>query len=166
MLNTEMTKTKKLTISALVIALYVVVMMLTQSFAFGQYQIRIATALYSLSAFFPFLILPMGIANFISNTIMGGLGPLDMMGGTIVGILTSGTIYLIKRNNLPNFFIALAIILIPGLCVPIWLSVILNIPYVVLASSLVIGQIVPGIFGAVLVTALEPKLVSKTVAGK
>lgn len=47
------TATEKLTISALVIALYAAVMLSTQSFAFGQYQIRIATALYSLSALFP-----------------------------------------------------------------------------------------------------------------
>ena len=49
---------QKLVFSALCIALYIVVMMCTQSFAFGQYQIRIATALYGLSAIFPFLILP------------------------------------------------------------------------------------------------------------
>ena len=67
MFNKEFTKTRKLTISALCIALYVVVMMCTQSFAFGQYQIRIATALYALSAIFPFLVLPFGLANFLSN---------------------------------------------------------------------------------------------------
>ena len=44
---------QKLVFSALCIALYIVVMMCTQSFAFGQYQIRIATALYGLSAIFP-----------------------------------------------------------------------------------------------------------------
>lgn len=50
---------QKLVFSALCIALYIVVMICTQTFAFGQYQIRIATALYSLSAIFPFLILPL-----------------------------------------------------------------------------------------------------------
>ena len=43
---------QKLVFSALCIALYIVVMMCTQTFAFGQYQIRIATALYGLSALF------------------------------------------------------------------------------------------------------------------
>ena len=41
-----------------------------------------------MSALFPFLIIPLGIANCLSNTIMGGLGPLDMLGGGCVGILT------------------------------------------------------------------------------
>jgi hypothetical protein len=63
---------QKLVFSALCIALYIVVMMCTQSFAFGQYQIRIATALYGLSAIFPFLVLPFGLANVVSNTVMRG----------------------------------------------------------------------------------------------
>ena len=73
------TQTQKLTIAGICIALYIAVMMCTQTFAFGQYQVRIATAMYGLSAIFPFLIVPFGIANVISNTIMGGLGPLDMI---------------------------------------------------------------------------------------
>ena len=88
----NLTKTQKLTISALCMALYLVVMMCTQSFAFGQYQVRIATALYGLSAIFPFLIIPFGLVNVLANTLMGGLGPLDMLGGGLVGIMTSLTI--------------------------------------------------------------------------
>jgi len=157
MFNLPLSKTRKLTISALCIALYVVIMIYTQSFAFGQYQIRIATALYGLSAIFPFLSVPLGLANLISNSFMGGLGPLDMIGGTLVGFTTCSAIALAKKHNLPNVVIALLIILIPGLAVPIWLSVLLNIPYLVLAPSLLVGQIVPGIVGGVMVTALEKR---------
>ena len=89
---------QKLVFSALCIALYIVVMICTQSFAFGQYQIRIATALYGLSAIFPFLILPFGLANVVSNTVMGGLGLPDIIGGFIVGIVTTGIIVLAKRT--------------------------------------------------------------------
>jgi hypothetical protein len=38
-------------------------MLCTQSFAFGQYQIRIATAVYALNWTFPFLVAPLGLAN-------------------------------------------------------------------------------------------------------
>lgn len=48
------TQTQKLTIAGICIALYIAVMMCTQTFAFGQYQVRIATAMYGLSAIFPF----------------------------------------------------------------------------------------------------------------
>ena len=82
---------RKLTISAAVLAVYVIVMLLTQSLAFGQYQVRVATSLYALAAIHPFLIVPLGFANLLSNTIMGGLGPIDMVGGLVVGLLTAAS---------------------------------------------------------------------------
>lgn len=150
--------TKKIAISGVIIALYILLMYFTQGFAFGQYQIRIATSIYALSAIYPFLIIPMGVSNLLSNTLMGSLGPLDMIGGFVVGIITSTTIYLIKKFNLNDWFIALPIILGPGLIVPIWLSMILNIPYSVLAVSVTIGQIIPGIVGVILVKQLRNKI--------
>ena len=146
---------RKLTISAIAIALYIIIMYTTQGFAFGQYQVRIATSLYSLSYIFPFLILPLGLSNLLSNTLMGGLGLLDMVGGFSVGIITSGLVYLIRRYKISEWTIALPIILIPGLLVPVWLSYLLKIPYSILAVSLCIGQIIPGIIGVLLVKHLK-----------
>ncbi len=154
----QYTETQKLTIAGICIALYIVVMLCTQSFAFGQYQVRIATAMYGLSAVFPFLIVPFGIANVISNAVMGGLGPLDMIGGGIVGIVTTSVIVLAKRYGCGNWCIMLAITLIPGLGVPVWLSVLLDLPYWLLASSVLVGQAVCGIAGMGLVSALEKTL--------
>ena len=54
-----MISTRKLTISAMVVALYIVLIYLTQGISFGAYQIRIATSLYALAYAFPFLIVPM-----------------------------------------------------------------------------------------------------------
>jgi uncharacterized membrane protein len=150
-----MKKTKILCISAILIALYVAVMYITQSFAFGAYQVRIATSLYSLSYLFPFLILPLGFSNFLSNLILGGLGPLDMAGGFAAGIVTAGSIYLIRRFRLSDLLVIPAIILGPGLLVPVWLSYILNIPYLALAVSICIGQIIPGVLGYLLIKILE-----------
>lgn len=142
---TKMSKVRKLTYSGIVIALYVAVMFLTQGFAFGQYQIRIATGLYALAAIHPFLIIPLGIANLLSNTLMGGLGPLDMFGGLVAGILTSLGCYYLKKINI--ILVAVPIIFIPSLLVPVWLSYILHLPYSVLVVSIGIGQIIPGILG-------------------
>lgn len=149
---------KKLTISAIVMAMYIIIMFYTQGFAFGAYQIRIATALYSLSYIYPFLILPLGIANLLSNTLMGGLGIFDIFGGIAVGIITSGIVYLIRRFKLNKWFIVLPIILGPGLIVPAWLSFILKVPYHILALSICIGQIVPAILGVILIIQLEKVL--------
>lgn len=159
----EQFSTQKIAIAGLCIALYIVVMVCTQSFAFGQYQIRIATALYSLSAVFPFLILPFGIANVVSNTVMGGLGILDIVGGFIVGVVTTSIIAYGKSKGCGNWIIWLAITLVPGLGVPMWLSVLLDLPYWLLASSILVGQCISGFAGMMLVTALERIGVGKII---
>lgn len=152
------TSLQKLTLSGLIVAMYIVVMYMTQSFAFGQYQIRLATSLYALSAIFPFLIVPMGLSNLLSNLLMGGLGLPDIIGGTIVGITTSSLVYLVRRYRWNDWLIALPIILCPGLLVPIWLSYLIHVPYSILAMSITIGQIIPGIVGVLLVKQLNTKL--------
>ena len=63
----NMNKVQKLTFSAMVIALYVVILSFTQSFSFGAYQIRIATSLYALSYLFPFLVIPLWSRKFHSK---------------------------------------------------------------------------------------------------
>lgn len=150
--------TKKIALSGLVIAIYTVIMYFTQGFSFGQYQIRIATSLYSLSAIDPILIIPLGLANLISNSIMGGMGIYDIVGGCLVGIITSSVIYIIKRLKMNDIFIAVPIILGPGLLVPIWLSPILHVSYKILAASLCIGQIVPAILGVILLKQLRARI--------
>lgn len=147
---------KKLTISGIVIALYVVIMFFTQSFSFGQYQVRIATSIYAIAAIHPFLILPLGIANFLSNTLMGGLGPLDSIGGFVVGIVTAFSCYLLRKVNL--VLIGLPILLFPTLLVPLWLSYLLHLPYGMLVLSIGIGQILPSIVGVIIVKYLEKPL--------
>lgn len=156
----------QLTMSGIFLALYLVVMLCTQGFAFGQYQIRIATALYGLSAIFPFLVIPSCLANFLSNMLLGGLGPLDMLGGALVGLLTSGLIVWGKRRGWGNWIILVAVTLVPGLGVPLWLAVLLDIPYFVLASSLLVGQLICGISSLLLVGALEKVMLGKHIAMK
>lgn len=147
---------KKLTISGIVIALYVVIMIFTQNISFGQYQVRIATSIYALAGIYPFLILPLGLANLLSNTILGGLGPLDMFGGFLVGILTASSCYLLRKISV--YLIGIPIFLIPTLLVPIWLSYLLQLPYSMLVLSIGVGQIIPSVVGVLIVKYLEKPL--------
>ena len=151
----QFNNTQRLTISAISIAMYLALMIGTQGFAFGQYQVRIATALYGLSAIFPFTIPAFRIANFVSNTVMGGFGLVDSIGGAIVGLLTTGLIVLAKRQGLGNWVLIPIITFVPGLIVPIWLTYFLPVPYWVLVSSLVVGQFVCGVVSYFLINALE-----------
>lgn len=161
MVKENMSKVQKLTVSAMVMALYVVVLYFTQSFSFGAYQIRIATALYALAYLFPFLVLPLGFANFIANFLFGGLGLLDWFGGCFVGIIVTAIIVLIRRKCWSRWLMILPIILVPGLGVPSYLSYLLHVPYSVLATSLCIGQSVPAVCGVVLVNVLQRALYPK-----
>lgn len=153
--NKNTSKVQKLTTSAMVIALYVTVLYFTQSFSFGAYQIRIATALYALAYLFPFLVLPLGLANFIANMLFGGLGILDMCGGCLVGIVTAALIVAVRKMRWHRFWIAFPIVLVPGFGVSVWLSYLLHLPYLPLAASLCIGQAFPAVCGVLLVKAIE-----------
>ena len=147
--------TKRLTIAGMVIAFYVVLMYLTQSISFGAYQIRIATSLYALAYIYPFLVVPLGIANLLSNFLFGGLGPLDMLGGTLVGITAGWLIAQVRLRALSTWLVALPIWLVPTLAVSSWLSYLLNIPYWTLVGSLSVGQLPPALVGVFLIHALQ-----------
>lgn len=151
----NMSKVQKLTFSAMIIALYVVILYFTQSFSFGAYQIRIATSMYALSYLFPFLVFPLGLANFIANMLFGGFGLIDMVGGCLVGIVTTLLIVGIRKLKWNRWLIIIPIILVPGLGVATYLSYLLSMPYWALALNLCIGQTVPAVCGALLIRVLQ-----------
>ena len=151
----NLSKTQKLTLSGAVMAIYIVVMYFTQSFAFGQYQVRIATAIYGVAYLFPFLVVPLGLSNLLANMVMGGLGFFDIVGGGIVGLMTAGCCALLGRKRLSSWAVVAPIMLIPALVVSLWLSKLINVPYAALAGSLLVGQAIAGAVGALLVRALK-----------
>lgn len=156
-----MNRTKKLTVSGMVMAIYIVMMLLTQSAAFGQYQVRIATAIYSTAYLFPFLVVPLSLSNLLSNMLMGGLGFFDVVGGGAVGLLTAGCCALIRKCGWNESLVAMPIALIPSFGVAIWLSALLQVPYPIMAGSLLVGQTMCGIFAVLLVKALKRALKMK-----
>lgn len=137
-------------------AAYIIIMYLMQGVAFGQYQMRLATSLYALAAIQPFLILPLGLSNLLSNALFGGLGPLDIFGGFAVGILTAGACLFMRKINI--WLTGLPILVIPTVLVPLWLSYLLGIPYTALVISVGVGQIVPAVLAVFLVRYLEKPL--------
>lgn len=163
--------TKQLTVSALIIALYVVILFFTQSISFGAIQCRIATALYALAYPFPFLIIPLGVANFLSNFI-GGMGIFDIVGGSLVGCVTAFLIALLRfvsektenqsLKNVTKLFVFFPILIIPGCAVPLWLTPILSsagqsVTYLGLCISLSLGQLIPAIAGCIIIFCLEKR---------
>lgn len=138
--NQTFTNVRKLTTSGIVIALYVVILFMTQSFSFGAYQIRIVTSLYALSYLFPFLVIPLGLANFIANMLEVSAS-LTWSEVLFVPLVTSGICH--ADQKIPpclRFMIFFPITLVPGLGVALWLSPMVHMPYGALALSLCIGQ--------------------------
>ena len=162
----HMSRLQKMTFSAMVMAIYIVVLSITSGFSFGAYQIRIATSLYALAYLFPFLVVPLGLANFISNMLFGGFGIVDVLGGCIVGMAAAACIVLIRRKNWNRMLIAVPIVLVPGLGVATYLSYFLAMPYPLMALNLCIGQLIPSIVGVVLVRVLERVWHPSAVAGQ
>ena len=146
--------TKRMTISSMVIALYVVLLYVTQGVSFGPYQIRIATVLYALAFVYPFLVVPMGIANFAANFLFGGLGLLDMAGGCLVGLVTTWLIVQVRLRGWNVWLAALPIWWVPSLGVSLWLSYLFGLPYGMLVASLSAGQFLPALCGVFLIHAL------------
>ena len=139
---------------------------ITSGFSFGAYQIRIAKRLYALAYLLTFLVVPLGLANFISNMLFGGFGIVDMLGGCIVGMVAAACIVLIRRKNWNRMLIAVPIVLVPGLGVATYLSYFLAMPYPLMALNLCIGQLIPSIVGVVLVRVLERVWRPSAVAGQ
>lgn len=165
--------TKQLTFSAMIIAIYIVVMYFTQGISFGAIQCRVATAIYALAYPFPFLVIPLGVANCLSN-IMGGMF-IDMIGGLFVGWITSFFIVILRFisdkneaktiNFICKILVILPITIIPAFGVSIWLAPILStqettVTYIGLSLSLCAGQFIAGAIGSFLLFFLEKFLKS------
>jgi len=148
-------KTRTITISAVIAALYIALTYIGQGFAFGAYQVRFSTAIYAMTYLFPFAAVPLALANALSNGLIGTLGPADVIGGFAVGLVTAGAGALIRKYKLPMPLVIPPIILAPAFMVPLWLSVILELPYWPLVINIGIGQTVPAILGYVLIKALS-----------
>ena len=101
-----MNKTKKITYSGIVIALYIIIIYLTSSLSFGTIQIRVANILYGLCFKMPFLVIPLSMGVILSNLLFGGLGIVDIIGGTITTLVTT---YLISKCKKPIMIIPIMI---------------------------------------------------------
>lgn len=156
-----MKETKKIVFSSLVIAIYIVFVYLTQFLSFGQYQIRLATGLYSLSYIYPFLCLPLGIANMLSNILFGG-DIINGIFGFFAGVLTTFTISLLRKATSKKCILVIPIAIIPSLIIPIWLTYTLTVPYLILFVSLLIGQTISAYtigLGVLYIIERIPKLI-------
>ena len=130
------------------IALFVIVQGLT----------RMASFLYALVYLYPFLALPLAFASVLSTALTGGFGIFDMVGGFFVGLLTGGSILLIRIFRWNEWLISMPIFLFAGFLTPVWISFLTNVSYELLAPWTLVIQIVPAIFGVIFLKRLKKVL--------
>jgi len=120
--------TRSLVRAALIAAVYVLLVYLFAGLSFGIFQFRPAEALTLLPMLYPEAVPALFVAVMLSN-ILGGLGPWDIFGGSLVTLLAAWVTYRYRATWIayasPILFNALLISLYLHLIfeVPYWLSV-------------------------------------------
>lgn len=138
---------KKITLGAIVMSLYLVLTGVFAGLSFGAIQIRIANCLYGLALPFPFLVLPLSLSVVLSNLIFGGLGIIDIIFGSLTTFITT---YLISKCKKPILIIPI-ITLVVSTGISLYLSKLIQVPFLILFFQIALGQIIPSILSYELV---------------
>lgn len=116
--------TRKIVRGALIAAIYVLLVYLFAGFSFGVFQFRPAEALTLLPMFYPEAVPALFVAVMLSN-ILGGLGPWDIFGGSLVTLLAAWLTYRYR-----NTWVAYASpIVLNALLISLYLRIIFEVPY-------------------------------------
>lgn len=93
-------QTQKLTHAAIIGAVYAALTMFLAPISFGPIQVRLSEALTVLPFLFPHSIWGLWIGCMIAN-IYGGLGPIDIFGGSLLTLLAALSTYYLRRFKKP-----------------------------------------------------------------
>lgn len=148
---------KRITKTAILAAIYVVLTIALGEFSYGPIQFRISEALVILPLVEPSAIIGVFLGCMISN-IFGGYGLIDIIGGSLVTLLAA---YL--TSKMPNKLLAaLPPIILNAFIIPIWLAKLTNIPYIIIAINIAIGEILAvGVLGVTMLSIYDKYLHSK-----
>lgn len=126
--------------NAIVAALYAGIALWLPSTAFAN--LRLTTALYVLAAWNPVLIPGLAIGNALAGLPNGFI---DVLMGGVVGVVTAWSAW-----RLGERWAWLAVLVVPTLLVPLWLSWLFHAPYWLTAAALLQGQAVSALLGWVI----------------
>ncbi|HHV62713.1 MAG TPA: QueT transporter family protein [Firmicutes bacterium] len=123
--------TRALTRAAIIAGLYVVLCYALAPVSFGPVQLRVAEGLTVLPILYIEAVPALFIGCMLAN-IIGGLGPWDIFGGSIVTLIAAVITYKFRHSIIAY----LSPIVLNGLLVSAYLSVIFKVPYVITALSI------------------------------
>ena len=130
----------KLTQSAAIAALYVVLTVIFAPISFGEMQVRIAEALTILPLFTPAAIPGLFVGCILGN-LLGGAIPLDVIFGSLATLLGAVGGYLLRKNR---WLVPLPTILSNAIIVPFVLryGYGVELPILLMAVYVAVGEIV------------------------
>ncbi|MCQ5337506.1 MAG: QueT transporter family protein [Candidatus Methanomethylicia archaeon] len=136
-------KSKDIAITAIFTTLYALGVVLLAPISFGIFQIRIADALLPLVMIYGLpVVFGTSLGCIIAN-FYGGLGPIDIIGGSIANFLACIIAYVIGRNSRIRRFIGCLLeTIIITFIVGSYLSLIFNVPIEVSFLGIFIGSFI------------------------
>lgn len=127
--------TKKITRGALIAGLYIVITYFLAPISFGPLQFRAAEALTVLPILFPEAVPALFIGVLLAN-IFGGLGLVDIIGGSLVTLLAAYVTYRYRHNIIAY----LSPIIFNGFLISIYLHILFALPYWLTVLQILISQ--------------------------
>jgi uncharacterized membrane protein len=134
--------------NALVAGVYVAIALILPATAFANY--RLATALYVLAAFDWRLIPGLALGNALAGIPQG---PIDIIFGGMIGVLTAWACSRLHPLQAP-----IAVLVLPTILVPIWLSIIFGVPYKAVVPVVGLGQLLSALLAWVVVVPVGYRL--------
>jgi len=134
--------------NALVAGVYVAIALTLPATAFANY--RLATALYVLAAFDRRLIPGLALGNALAGIPQG---PIDIVFGGMIGLLTAWACSRLQPLQAP-----IAVLVLPTILVPIWLSIIFGVPYRAVVPVVGLGQLLSALLAWVVVVPVGYRL--------
>ncbi len=123
--------------AGLIAAVYIVLVWVLQPISFGAFQFRAAEALALLPMLFPEAVTGLFVGVMLAN-ILGGLGPWDIFGGSLVTLLAA---YITYRYRF-TWIAYVSPIVLNAVLVSAYLHLIFGLPYLLLVVSIGVSQTV------------------------
>jgi uncharacterized membrane protein len=151
-------ETRQIAVGSVIAALYATGVMFLAPISFLLFQVRVADALIPLSIVFGMpAVLGVTLGNVVAN-IYGGLGYVDIVGGSIANFLAAYVGWRIGSRSFPGsqFVATVAQNLIVSSIVGFYLAVLFDVPLEVGFLGVLLGSIISvNVIGYLLVVAIQ-----------
>ena len=129
---------KYITMSAVIAAIYAALTILLAPISYGPMQVRISEAMTVLPYMFPQAIPGLYVGCMVAN-IWGGLGPIDIFGGSAITLLAALLTYWLRRFRKP-WLAPVPPVVLNALGVGYYLHIIIGMPLWISIGWVVLGQ--------------------------